>query len=259
MEQTVSKKEFKGFSGNELKVFAIIAMLMDHLASTIWPGYHKDWWLLAIHLFGRLAAPTMWFMIAEGYRYTRNFKKYLARLFIFAVLAHFAYNFCFGISLIPFRDSLLNQTSVIWPLFLAAVGLYIFDDEKRSFPLKNWQKTALLLVLCVLAFPSDWSCFPVLCTLHIYQNRGNLKKQVLGMLAYISMYVLVWCLCIDVVYGLLQFGIIIVWPFMHFYNGTRGKAKWMKWFFYVFYVGHLILCGFLRLALHGNEGTIIGG
>ena len=29
------------------------------------------------------------------------------------------------------------------------------------------------------------------------------------MLAYISMYVLVWCLCIDVVYGLLQFGIII--------------------------------------------------
>ena len=46
---------------------------------------HK--WLLAIHLFGRLAAPTMWFMIAEGYRYTRNFKKYLARLFIFAVLA----------------------------------------------------------------------------------------------------------------------------------------------------------------------------
>ena len=28
MEQTVSKKEFKGFSGNELKVFAIIAMLM---------------------------------------------------------------------------------------------------------------------------------------------------------------------------------------------------------------------------------------
>ena len=80
MEQTVSKKEFKGFSGNELKVFAIIAMLMDHLASTIWPGYHKDWWLLAIHLFGRLAAPTMWFMIAEGYQYTRNFKKYLARL-----------------------------------------------------------------------------------------------------------------------------------------------------------------------------------
>ncbi len=79
------------------------------------------------------------------------------------------------------------------------------------------------------------------------------------MMAYMSMYVFVWCLCIDVVYGLLQFGIIIVWPFMYFYNGTRGKAKWMKWFFYVFYVGHLVLCGILRLLLHGNVSTIIGG
>ena len=260
MENEIREKGFSGFSGNQLKIFAIIAMTMDHLAATIWPGYdNKAWWLLGIHLIGRLAAPTMWFMVAEGYHYTRNFRKYLQRLFIFAVLAHFAYNFCFGISPIPFRDSVLNQTSVIWPLFLAAIGLYIYDDEKRSFPLKNWQKTAILLVLCLLAFPSDWSCFPVLCTLHIYQNRGNLRKQVLGMVAYISMYVIVWCLCIDVVYGLIQFGIIIVWPFMHFYNGTRGKARWMKWFFYVFYVGHLVLCGILRQILHSNVTTIVGG
>lgn len=260
MENEIREKGFSGFSGNQLKIFAIIAMTMDHLAATIWPGYdNKAWWLLCIHLIGRLAAPTMWFMVAEGYHYTRNFRKYLQRLFIFAVLAHFAYNFCFGISPIPFRGSVLNQTSVIWPLFLAAIGLYIYDDEKRSFPLKNWQKTAILLVLCLLAFPSDWSCFPVLCTLHIYQNRGNLRKQVLGMVAYISMYVIVWCLCIDVVYGLIQFGIIIVWPFMHFYNGTRGKARWMKWFFYVFYVGHLVLCGILRLILHSNVTTIVGG
>lgn len=79
------------------------------------------------------------------------------------------------------------------------------------------------------------------------------------MVAYISMYVIVWCLCIDVVYGLIQFGIIIVWPFMHFYNGTRGKGRWMKWFFYVFYVGHLVLCGILRLILHSNVTTIVGG
>ena len=109
-------------------------MLMDHLASTIWPGYdNKMWWLLGIHFIGRLAAPTMWFMIAEGYQYTRNFKKYLLRLLVFSVLAHFAYNFCFGISLVPFRNSVLNQTSVIWALFCAAVALYVYDDEKRSF------------------------------------------------------------------------------------------------------------------------------
>ena len=129
-----------GLSGNELKVIAIIAMAADHLAWTLWPGYaNKEWWLIALHLFGRLAAPTMWFMIAEGYTHTSNLKKYLQRLFVFAVLSHFAYNFCFGISFVPFRHSFLNQTSVIWALFCAALALYINDDQRRAFPLQNWQ------------------------------------------------------------------------------------------------------------------------
>ena len=254
MEQAVSpfgKKAPAGLSGTELKVIAILSMLIDHLADTFFPGYGREWWLIGLHLIGRLAAPILWFMAAEGYRHTHNLKKYLLRLFVFAVVSHFAYTFCFGISPIPFRDSVLNQTSVIWPLFLAVVALYVCDDEKRAFSLKAWQKTLLILLLCALAFPSDWSCFPVLCTLHIDANRGNLKKQVLGMLAYLSMYVLVWCLCIDVVYGLLQFGVVLVWPLMHFYNGTRGKIPGGKWFFYFFYAGHLFLCGLLRLLLHG--------
>ena len=78
------------------------------------------------------------------------------------------------------------------------------------------------------------------------------------MMAYITMYVAVWCFAIDIVYGLLQYGIMIVWPFMHFYNGTRGKWKGMKWFFYFFYVGHLVLMGMLRILLHGNIMTITG-
>ena len=61
----------------------------------------------------------MWFMVVEGYTHTHSLKKYLERLLIFLIIAHFAYNFCFGISLIPLKDSLLNQTSIIWPLFLS--------------------------------------------------------------------------------------------------------------------------------------------
>ena len=119
--EEVLKKKVRGFSGNQLKMLAILSMLTDHLTWTICPGYeNKAWWLICIHLFGRLAAPVMWFMIAEGYQYTGNLKKYLTRLFVLAILSHFAYNFCFGISLVPFRDSFLNQTSVIWALFCRA-------------------------------------------------------------------------------------------------------------------------------------------
>ena len=38
-------KNFIGFSGNQLKVFAILAMALDHLAWTLWPGYdNKACW-----------------------------------------------------------------------------------------------------------------------------------------------------------------------------------------------------------------------
>lgn len=41
----------------------------------------------------------------------------------------------------------------------------------------------------------------------------------------------------DAVYGLVQYGIIIVWPFMLFTNGKRGTWKGMKWLFL------FLLCG----------------
>jgi hypothetical protein len=119
----------------------------------------------------------------------------------------------------------------------------------RRSRMEDVKKIGCILILCLLAFPSDWSCFPILCTNHIYKNQGNLKKQVLGMALYISMYVMVYCLCIDVVYGLLQFGIILVYPIMSLYDGTRGKSIFMKWFFYWFYVGHLVLCGLIRVMM----------
>ena len=56
------------------------------------------------------------------------------------------------------------------------------------------------------------------------------------MALYISMYVIVYCLCIDVVYGLLQFGIVLVYPIMSLYDGTRWKKYiyevvlyWFMW------------------------------
>ncbi len=76
---------------------------------------------------------------------------------------------------------------------------------------------------------------------------------------YLLMYTAVWIPCIDPVYGILQLGVIIVWPFMALYNGTRGSWKGMKWLFYFYYPFHLVLCGLLRLFLHGNVGVIVGG
>ena len=83
---------FKELSGNALKVIAIVAMTIDHLA---WVGietYEQAETPLQIlrHIIGRLTAPMMIFFVAEGYYHTHDFRRYLRRLMILAVVSHFA-------------------------------------------------------------------------------------------------------------------------------------------------------------------------
>ena len=56
----------KSLTGNQLKMIAIISMTVDHLASVLYPDYPTAWWIVALHIIGRLAAPIFWYFIAEG-------------------------------------------------------------------------------------------------------------------------------------------------------------------------------------------------
>lgn len=244
----------KGLNSNHLKLIAITSMTIDHLTSVIFPGYNTQWWIILLHIIGRLAAPIMWFFIAEGYHYTHNLKKYMARLFFFSIISHFAYNFAFGIPFIPFQTSIFNQTSVIWVLAWSLVALAITDSTK----LKDWQKVLLVTIICVITFCSDWSCIALQAILQMVRHRGNLKKQMQGMLFWVFFYAVVYIIFINPVYGILQMFVFLVYPFLKHYNGQRGNWKGMKWFFYIYYPLHLIICGLIRIALHGNMGVMIG-
>lgn len=246
-----------GLSSNALKLIAILAMTIDHLTSVVFPGYPTDPPILAMHVIGRLTAPIMWFFIAEGYHYTHDLKKYASRLFLFAGISHFAYNFAFGIPFLPFQTTVFNQTSVIWSLAWGLVALYIVDDLGKRF--RPWMRTACVLGICLLTFCSDWSCIAVLAILQIGENRGNFRRQMIGMMACAAMYAVVYVLFIDPVYGVLQLFVALSIPFLRAYNGQRGKWRGMKWLFYFYYPAHLIVCGIVRLLLHGNIAVLIGG
>ena len=104
-------KEKIRLNANALKVIAIIAMTIDHFTDIFYPGFPISPEPLALHFIGRLTAPIMWFFVCEGYYYTRDAKKYLQRLGIFAVISHFAYCFGFGISLNPFEGGIFIPSS----------------------------------------------------------------------------------------------------------------------------------------------------
>ena len=101
-------------------------------------------------------------------------------MFVFAFISHFAYvfasmDFVDWKSFIPFYyGSALNQTSVMWSLAWGLVMLRVVNSKKIE---SNMMKVLLIVLICLISFPSDWSCVASLCILAFGTNRGNLKKE----------------------------------------------------------------------------------
>ena len=239
----------KVLTSNAIKLIAIIAMTIDHIAWAVFPGYSKSVVAILLHVIGRITCPIMCYFIAEGFYYTKNVNKYTLRLFIFAIISHFAYvfsstSFIDAKSFIPFYyGNILNQTSVMWSLAWGLVMLRLSNSSK----LKPLVKILLILLICLISFPSDWSCIASLCVLAFGSNRGKIKNQIFWMVFYVAIYSIVYFFTLDKLYGVLQMAVILSIPIIMAYNGKRGKSdkinKFMKWFFYVYYPLHLLIIG----------------
>lgn len=174
-------------------------------------------------------------------------------MFLFAVISHFAYvfasaDFAGWRSFIPFSSgSVLNQTSVMWSLAWGLVMLRVVHDRR----LRPAAQVALILLICLVSFPADWSCIAALCIMAFGTNRGKLKTQALWMMFYVALYAVVYALALDWVYGLVQLAVVLAVPVLALYNGQRGPSPRvntvMKWLFYLYYPAHLALIGWLQM------------
>ena len=244
--------DMRRLNANQLKLIAVLAMTADHIAWLLFPGYSREPMAILLHMIGRLTCPIMCYFIAEGYHYTHSVRRYAVRLFAFAFLSHFAYIFASGDyvdarSFIPFYyGSVFNQTGVMWSLAWGLVLLCI-NDAKR---LRTGVKVFLVLAVCLVAFPADWSCIASLCVLSIGANRGNAGKQIAWCMLYAAIYAAVYALALDLLYGLLQLCVVLSVPLIGLYNGRRGANprlnRIMKWGFYIYYPLHLLIIGILR-------------
>ena len=241
-----------GLNSNQIKLISIIAMTIDHLVWTLFPGTQHIWYVMALHIIGRLTAPIMWFFIAEGCFYTHDMKKYIIRLCGFAVISHFAYDFSFGIPYFSLEGGLFNRTSVMLSLALSVVCVAL----SRSENIPQALKTLLIIGCIILGFPSDWSCIAVVCPMYIYTHRGDFRLQPKDIIIWSFVYAAVNFIFLDKPYGILQMFTFLTIPILSHYNGRRGEWKGMKWLFYIYYPAHLFIIGLLRILLHGNISTI---
>lgn len=239
----------KGLSGNALKVIAIVAMTVDHLAWVNIETYEQAETplLIFLHCIGRLTAPMMIFFVAEGYYHTRNYSRYLRRLFILAIVSHFAFCYFNMSGYNPFDNLMFNATSIAWPLMWGLILLKVWDMEQLS----RWMKVLITLLACLLTFSSDWSCAAPLAILMIGRSRGNFYKQMLWMMLIISLYAVAFYVVNNPTYGIVHLACWLAVPFLGLYNGQRGRCRWLGKFFYYYYPAHMALIGLLARLVAG--------
>lgn len=61
----------------------------------------------------------------------------------------------------------------MWTLAWSVLALYITYSNTKF---KDWQKTLLILLICLITFSADFSSIAVMSILYMYKYRGNLKK-----------------------------------------------------------------------------------
>jgi hypothetical protein len=133
----LKKNRQTGLTSNTIKLIAIAAMTIDHIALILFPRYSLDVPVLFMHITGRLTAPIMIFFVVEGYYHTHDIKKYLSRLFIFSIISHFAYAVAFDKYFIPFKETIFDQTGIIWALGLGLLALAVYKTESQKMSLRG--------------------------------------------------------------------------------------------------------------------------
>ena len=119
-----------------LHIIAMLFMLMDHLWATLLPAQE---WLTCV---GRIAFPIFAFMSVEGYFHTHNFKKYLLRMLVFAVISEIPFDLMYGGTwFYPVHQN------VIWTFILGLLGIHIMETVRKKKKTPVFVLTAILVTI----------------------------------------------------------------------------------------------------------------
>jgi hypothetical protein len=224
-----------------LKLIAAFTMLLDHIAFIF-----LDSSTLIHDVFrfvGRISFVLFAYLIAEGFHKTKDIKKYLLRIGIFAggiELALLGYYLIGG-------DNMLITFNIFWTLLFGLMSLYLFFDKNPYFKI-------LVIPLVVFAELLDLSYggYGVLMILFfgVYQNKvTNFLHLLFLNFIFINSPALEFIGLTEFAkFPFIQWASILAIIFIFLYNGQMGKYR-LKWFFYLFYPGHLLFLYLLDVII----------
>lgn len=239
-----------------LKIIALISMTLDHMASTFLtqsfltsqlgmsiPGSYN--WLHYLHYIGRIAFPIYAFGIAQGCTYTKNRKKYLLRLLVFAVISEIPFQLAFDYGQLHFFP--LPISNVLFTLLLGAICCFIYDGfREKSVAWVTLFPVACLVLLAEIC-NSDYGGIGVLCVFlpYLFMGRKWLQLSSLAVMMLVLYYVQPFVLSyspmslyavLTILFSLAGVGLLAI------YNGEPGpKGKVSQLLFYAYYPLHLLV------------------
>ena len=232
-----------------LHLLAMGTMLCDHLWGTVIPG--NDW----LTCVGRLAFPIYAFLLVEGYFHTRNLKKYVLRLLIFALISEIPFDLAMGSTwFYPIHQN------VLWS-FLISLGLIHWNEKARAKG-KLWRRilvgvaTVAIGYVVGLVTMVDYYHAGILMVLTFYFFRGRKWWCFLGQvlcLWYVNLEILGGFGYELVLFGrnvfLTRQGLALLAPIpIWLYRGKQGyHSKPFQYLNYAFYPAHLLILALIKL------------
>jgi len=233
-----------------LHIMAMVFMLCDHLWGTIVAG--NDW----LTCIGRISFPIFAFLIVEGYFHTKNLKKYVCRLLLFAVVSEIPFNLAIGSRMIyPILQN------VLWT-FLIAMGLIYLNEKSRETEnifIQIIVAAATVILGCVIGIITmvDYYHAGILTVLVFYFFRQNKWWSYLGQL------LCMWYINMELLGGFMYeinfrgetyflarqgFALLALIP-IWLYKGRQGyHSKWLQYIYYAFYPLHLLILGIIKIV-----------
>ena len=224
------RKPWQVLDGTALKLIAMVSMVFDHVGDNFFP---EQTWMRVI---GRIALPIFAFCVAEGFCHTRDRKKYLRRMGLFALVSEIPFDLVTAGKLLEF-----GHQNIMLTFFWAILGLLCYDALREKLKKGGLVLGIFVLLLfagasLILGLDYNFLAVGLIFLYYLLRDKALLWRNAAGMafhamLRNVGIY---W-------YGLLGF------LFLFLYNGKKGRG--LKWLFYLFYPGHLLLIWGIRLLL----------
>lgn len=259
-----------GINSNILKTIAFIAMVIDHIGVYFFPFIPGGVYSIC-RIVGRMAMPIFAYLIVQGFFHTKNYKKYVVRLGVFAVITQLAITILMVINKVyvpeyVYAKYIYTRGNV---LFSYVIGLILIKIIHEDILVKKWDyhknmslKIILILVVLVttIFIPLDYGIEAVLMILLMYFVEKFRLYILINKSSYGANSLLLKLISdekLKVIYtfliGLVIFLIVLYfnkswWTLLSIlpvmlYNEERGKnSNILKYLFYIIFpLQHILL------------------